>query len=105
MPLWAPTPSSACGTQPTMALLPKARCVPGGVRPSAPVAGAADWDCAGCDCADWAGALVAGWFPPAVLPPAGAFPLEVPPEQAARTGKAVAVITQAAVRPGFMTTP
>jgi hypothetical protein len=35
---------------------------------------------------------------------AGLFP-ELAPEQAARPGMAIAVMTQAAVRPGFMATP
>src|SRR4051812_3787223 len=42
-PWWAPFPvASVGGTQPTVAAVPRPRCVPGGVRPLGPGA-AADW--------------------------------------------------------------
>ena len=89
------------GSQPTIACRPRPRWVPGGVSLPAVVApplpaalddGAAG-DC-GAELLDCGAALV-GWF-------AGVLPPPLPPPHAARTGRAVAVTAQAAIRPGFI---
>src|SRR5512146_209132 len=88
------------GSQPTIACWPRLRWVPGGVSLPAvlapPLPAALDDGAAGVCGAELlaGGAALVGWF-------AGLLPPPLPPH-AARTGRAVAVTAQAAIRPGFI---